>query len=219
MQHRYNKPVFRQPPYRILMGALLLIGAALLGWGLWPLPQVRHEVLLSAAELSLPEQGLSLGECRVQTITWPRWMRLGDPAIVQLEVGTADRAECRSQAAAAFTGALALTAELQGNGMAILPGGQLSQALTPGQPVRLSWRVQVNRAGEYGGALWLHLHPSITDQASVRRLLSAFRFSAQVVSLAGLSGRAARILGSVMVVIGLVWLVGDLWLGNRPPFD
>lgn len=205
----------RNKVYPWIALAALALGSCLLGWGLWPLPQGEHTAVLSAVELGIPELGLVLGECRLQAITWPALLRVGDSAVIELELTPQQAADCGQLPETAVTTAATLVADLRLNGVEVIPHGQLSRAWVAGQPMRLSWQIQARQTGEFSGALWLHLQPSLTGAEDYRHLLSAYRFSVKVISLAGLSGRAARVIGSVVLVVGLAWLLVGLLLGGQ----
>lgn len=98
------------------------------------------------------------------------------------------------------------------------PEGEVSEALLPGKPVKFIWSIRPADVGNYYGTVWLHLRfMPLAGGPETRSVLSAQRVTIEVVSLLGLKGSTARVLGSVGVVLGsILGLDGVLeWLLKR----
>lgn len=103
-------------------------------------------------------------------------------------------------------------------GMEYRPEGEISEALLPGKSVMFIWSIRPAEVGMYHGTVWLHLRfVPLAGGLETRSVLSAQRITIEVVSLLGLKGSTARILGSVGVVLGsILGLDGVLeWIWKR----
>lgn len=106
-------------------------------------------------------------------------------------------------------------------GMEVSPSGLVSEPLQPGLPVTFYWSVHPETPGVYQGAAWLYLRfvPLAGGEES-RIPVSIQLLDIEARSLWGLSGSAARSIGTVGSAIGAVLgfpFVDDLikWLWRR----
>ena len=94
-------------------------------------------------------------------------------------------------------------ARLDLSGMEYRPGGEISEALLPGRPVRFIWSVRPAEAGVYRGTIWLYmLFIPRSGGEETRSVISAQTIEIKAVNFLGLGGNSARIVGSLGVVLG-----------------
>jgi hypothetical protein len=106
-------------------------------------------------------------------------------------------------------GHLLVETRLELAGLTATPYAEVSEPLRPGRPVLFQWEVRPDKSGEFQGTLWIYSRtvPGQSDQAdpgSNRQVLSMQRIKLRVISLFGLSGASARILGIVGSALGLL---------------
>jgi len=96
-------------------------------------------------------------------------------------------------------------------GVEFAPQGEISEALLPGKPVEFYWSVRAEDVGSYKGTVWLHLRfiPREGGPAS-RMVLSGQIIQIESANLFGLSGKAARVAGSVGAVVGSIFGLDSL---------
>ena len=201
----------------ILLGILVLcFSLVLLAWGLWPARLQERVISLTAAEVMGDLSGTGEAQSDVDgrrlSFVWPGRMRLGDMEQVRIDLEALEpeataSAGAESSGEAASTAALVSRLEL--SGLTVSPQGEYIEGLQPGKPVRFFWDVSSPESGAYRGKAWLYFSPLSPDEAQPR-LVSAQEFEIQVQDLLGLSGRAARILGSLGAALGLVLILGSL---------
>ncbi len=164
--------------------AAAVVGAVLLGWGLWPLP--RHTY---AAEI---------GTTRL-LFTVPTAVRLGDSAAARLEVFPAATSLPLGHPYEA-TGLHQLAARLTFNGVHVEPPGEVNLTLGQTAPVRLAWRVQALEVGEDVGSFWVY--QVFPDGSRLARL--TYPLHLRVRTFLGLNGSEARLLGGFAVFVAAV---------------
>jgi len=198
----------------------------------------RSKISLSAGAnplISSPEDlSLAAGiqQKRIIILEWPRKVRIGDAQIINLTFAIDDQGNL-SQAAEMYGSGAAIEpnlvesiydthrvvaeARLDIAGLEYEPAGEINTALLPNQSPRFVWHVRANEAGNYSGTVWLHLRYIAKEGGEEeRKLLSAQIIEIEAVKLCFLDGKAARVLGSVGLVLGSVlgldilfsWLLG-----------
>jgi hypothetical protein len=91
------------------------------------------------------------------------------------------------------------------------PQGEISEALLPGKPVEFYWSVRAGDVGSYKGTVWMHLRFIPREGGpSSRMILSGQIIHIESANLFGMSGKAARVAGSVGAVIGSVFGLDSL---------
>jgi hypothetical protein len=82
---------------------------------------------------------------------------------------------------------------------------ELREPLRPGRAVAFRWSVRANDAGRYRGVVWLHLELIPRAGGPVERiLLMARTIEIEAVTVFGMSGSAARVLGIAGVLLSTV---------------
>lgn len=187
--------------------ALAISGLVVLLWGSWPARQVTHELSYSYGKaLNLPAgwgglqppPSLANG---VFSLQWPAWIRLGDEGKIRLELqDSGSQALCpETISSAAFT----LIGRLELPGIPVLPGNELTQSIIPCKPVFQAWVVQAWKSGLASGTLWLYLGAVGLPEDSKQELaLAAVPLEISLISLLGLSGAQARLVGVLAILIG-----------------
>jgi hypothetical protein len=188
--------------------ALAFAGLAVLLWGSWPARQIIHDVPYSyGKELALPAGWDSLqpppaladGIFRLQ---WPAWIRLGEEGKIRLSLEeTGSPSPCP---AAVNSSTFTLASRLELPGVSHSPGSELYQPIIPCRPVFQAWTIHSTERGNFSGTVWLHLvviflHADFDWQFPV----AAIPVDIKVISLVGLSGTQARLVGVLVILVGL----------------
>ncbi|NPA93388.1 MAG: hypothetical protein GXO56_06890 [Chloroflexi bacterium] len=158
---------------------LVLVGVIGLGWGLWPQPtQTWHNTANGVA----------------MTFRAPTVMRRGEAVSAQMHLALADQP--------ATSAPLHFEIQLVTNGFAVSPEGLLTLTLAPGQQADLAWQLQGDTSGDFQGALWVYrLLPDGSTEALFNHPLRV-----RVISLLGLGGQQARLLGVfALTLAGLLY--------------
>jgi len=189
------------------MVGMCLLSASILAlyWGVRPSSLQTHSIDLLQAELQLPESQMANADPRAYagkiTLVWPIRIRLDDPAEVRLRFEATLAAEPPTpEQYSSF-----LQSRLEMIGLQHTPTGEISQAFSLDHPVVFLWNLRPLQTGLYQGKAWIRLRQVETNTgAEKNHLLAAPSFDIQVESLLGVSGRQARLLGSLGVIIGVV---------------
>lgn len=81
----------------------------------------------------------------------------------------------------------------------------IREPLRPGQSVSFSWSIRANEAGAYQGMVWLRLELVPKNGGRIdEMLLMARKVDINVVTILGMSGSLARILGGAGLVLSTV---------------
>ena len=212
---------------RLIALLLFLTSALALAWGLWPPALGARTLMIFPVDMQLPgeaesAEGRTVLEGRALVLEWPERMRVGDSGLIALTLETGQEGQMTpspQEAGVPETGYqdvyethfVVAEARLELAGMAYAPTGQISEGLLPGKPAAFFWQVRPPQAGESRGTVWLHLRYLPLDGGEeARRVLSAQIVEIRAVSLFGLSGRWARVLGSVGVIVGAALGLNEL---------
>jgi hypothetical protein len=104
------------------------------------------------------------------------------------------------------------------------PQGEISEPMRPGVPVQFIWKVRPLETGTQRGTIWLHLLFIPHDGSeSSRQVLSVQKVEFEAVSLFGMGGPTARVIGTVGFFAGAFlgldkfssWLVERLMVSLR----
>ncbi len=178
----------------------------------------------------------AIPETRRLTLEFPPLMRVGDSTRIRMQLEVDE------------TGHLTPTAVVEGNvvvgetltipnlydthrvfvearldlaSMEVSPAGLVREPLQPGLPVVFYWSVHPDSPGVYQGAAWLYLHfiPLAGGEES-RMPISVQFLDIEARSLWGLSGSAARSIGTIGSTVGAILgfpFVDDLlkWLWGK----
>lgn len=159
-------------------------------------------------------------ENRLLVLEWPAKLRVGDASYLRLKLDvdqqgdpspTTDVANFepgnetyKNPKSPAFRNII-MEAKLDMAGMQYTPSGEISESLHPGQPAMFLWSVRAPKVGTYRGAIWLHARfIPLAEGGEIRSVLSAPRVEIEAINFLGLGGTAARVLGSVGVVVGSI---------------
>lgn len=81
-------------------------------------------------------------------------------------------------------------------------GEEIREPMTPGRPVNFRWSIQANKAGLYRGVVWLRLELVPKNGGPIdEQLLLARPIEVQAVTVLGLPGDLARILGGLGILL------------------
>lgn len=204
--------------YQIIGLLLVFLGLPFLVWGNWSQGKSSLvELVFTPTELaysqgvaeevipSAPQEG------RIVSLSAPAFLRLGDEGVLNL-VLSPTIADSEQQTVDIYTSHnLVARAWLELGEMNLSPSGEILTPLRPGTPAVFTWQIRSLKSGMKEGTLWLHLEfvplegqgQNVTRQ---RILLAAPHFQLNIHSLIGLAGLPARVIGGLVVTIGLVLL-------------
>lgn len=178
----------------------------------------------------------AIRESRRLTLEFPPVMRAGDATRIRLQLEVDEQGNLTPTAVVegnVVTGEVVeipdvyethnvmAEARLDMAGMEVSPPGAISEPLQPGLPVTFYWSVRPGAPGVYQGAAWLHLRFVPKSGGEGERIPISVQFlEIEARSLWGLSGGAARSLGTVGSAVGAVLgfpFVDDMlkWLWRR----
>lgn len=178
-----------------------------------PVPVTTADAPHSTARPAVPER-------RRLTLEFPPKIRAGDSDLlfltlevddlgnitptVQLE-GNAASGEVIEFPNLYETHQVIAEARLDLAGVEVSPGDVVSEALSPGNPIRFQWSIHPANVGVYRGTVWLYLRflDKQTGEES-RKTMSAQIVEIEAVNLWGLSGEFARTTGIVGSVLGTI---------------
>ena len=180
-----------------------------------------------------PTEPAAIPEARQLILEWPAKIRTGDSDLVRLTLEMDE------------DGTLTATAEYKGHettgepvsipnlyathnviaeawldlaGVQLAPQNTISQELRPGREVTFYWSLRPEDVGTYRGTAWMTLRFEPREGGSSQRLtMPPQPLEIRVVTLLGMSGRTARILGGIGTVLGAVFSADDIiaWLRKR----
>jgi hypothetical protein len=223
---------------RILVLLLFVVSALILVWGIWPFDAGTRTVQIYPQDMRLPEGPETttiklIPESRALTLEWPAVLRTGERGGIRLGLELTQGGEATATPDTTSGQApgeslpvedvfdshyVIAEARLEIADMAYAPVGQISEGLFPGRPVYFVWQVRPDEPGDYQGTVWLHLsYVPIDGGPESRAVLSAQRIDIQAVQLLWFGGTAARVVGSVGVIVALVAGLDDLlpWIMER----
>jgi hypothetical protein len=211
--------------------SLCLTGLALFTWGAWPAGKSQKVLLIQPGEMQIPLAGWApavwegnvrdtpttvpaILEVRRLALETPRFLRSGDAGEVRLEFSTDLSQKVDGEIAGLSnlydTHQVAVEARLEMGGLQVDPSGTLTRPLEPGQTVKYTWILRPEQAQVYKGAAWFYLRFMPKDGSpSSDWPLAVQRIELYSTSLLGLTGRLARWLGGMGVLVGLL-LLADL---------
>jgi hypothetical protein len=198
---------------------LLLLGLPFLTWGNWPTSQTDLVYLeFSPTELALPQKkeyegsSVSASQGRAALLTVTAFLRQGDEGILILTLVPSVTSIEANFSDIYATHNLVARARIELDGVGLSPDGDVLTPLRPGTPAVFTWQVRALEPGVREGTLWLHLEfvpleGETEGSARQRILLAAPRFQIDVRSFLGMAGLPARVIGGLLVTIGLVLLL------------
>ena len=173
-------------------------------------PASSRTVSLLPSGLADSSAPAALLEPRLLTLDWPTVIRLGDVATIRLTLMMdADRGlTVTVPLGDVYAGYNVITeAELDLPRLPVRPPGVVSQSLLPGQNITFSWSIRPGEVGRYSGTVWFTLRFVPSGQANSPESelpVAALPVEFEVLSLAGLTGGSARLLGTIGTFLGLL---------------
>jgi hypothetical protein len=230
LRFMYNTAMILRKARRSIGVVLLLLSLIVLVWGVRNEEFSTQMIELTASDMALfqakavggsspagkaPEIAL---EPRQLEILAPKRVRLGDDGTLRLTIGPRSNLESKAtensiplavsgstQNTGSVNSNLILQTHLDLPGVVHTPTGEVSQAILPGQPSVFIWYLRPLVSGIYQGKVWLHLISMPRSGGQKQRiLLAAMPVEIEVVTLLGMSGNQARLLGSLGLAFGVM---------------
>jgi hypothetical protein len=201
---------------RIKLTLSLLLLAALSLTFACAAPAPARTAVLPAAASAFPSAPAALLEPRLLTLVHPAVVRVGDLAVIRLTFAPGPQDVLaltvpRADVFASYT--IIAETKLDLPGIAVRPPGLVSQPLEAGRGVTFTFYVQPQETGQVAGTAWFFLRfapqaggvaPGESRGPDSELPVAALPVGFVVVSLAGLDGGAARLVGAIGAVIGLL---------------
>ena len=183
----------------------------MLAWGFWPPRQTTHLLEIDPEQMGVPgDESSAVRDARRLSLVTPVWLRLGDSAKARLTFEPLPaQAIPAGKRDAALNYDVYVETRLDFPGLSVDPPGSSGQILPAGRTVVCWWQLTALRAGSIEGTAWLSLRfePHQSGNAIIQAL-AAPRVRVQVRHLLGLSGAAARWVGSLLALVGAA---GFIW--------
>lgn len=222
---------------RIFAGALLLaVAVGMLAWGMWP-PRHHTETLWIRSTDALPPRPVGTSEAAGArgaaeahenysvTLQYPPVVRAGDAELVHLRLTQAPApapglsgqwmgAPLRSGELGGSGGLpehVFAEARLELDGAQVRPDAEVTVPLPADGTLDFVWSVRLDRPHAVRGTAWLFLiFTQIPSHTEDRVAVSAQAVEIRAAGLAGLSGSAARVGGSLALIAGVALLMSCL---------
>jgi hypothetical protein len=215
---------FRREHVRLAASLTLITGSAvLLIWGFWPQGRTVQVLRLDSSQTALDAADAAVVHpVRALRLEFPTRIRLNDRALVRLafEVEPEGAApppspEVTNDLTAEAVQAIA-EARLDLPGALVRPPDSIFEALVPEQSLEFYWTVVLSAPGEYRGTAWsfLTIHEDSSTRSS-RIALGAQNVQMKSITLLGMGGEAARIVGGLCLIGGIVLGVSFVDLAAR----
>ena len=203
----------RKRDLRLAASLILIAGSlVLLVWGFWPEGRTVRELRLDSALTTLDATDAEVVHpVSALRLEYPERIRLNDRALVRLafevepeDVSTGLGPENPDNSTTEASQPIA-EARLEIPGALVRPPDSIHEALAPGSPLEFYWTVVLSSPGEYRGTAWSFL----TTQAgaampAIRIALGAQNVQVKGITLLGMGGEAARIVGGLSLIGGIV---------------
>jgi hypothetical protein len=175
---------------------------------------------ISPEELALPGGDIAPGQPapkdgRRLLVTVPSFTRLGDDEKIEASLEVLPRDTAGSGPDLYITHNLVAETRLEATDLLFAPGSEILSSMREGFPTAFTWTIRPTSSGMKKLVLWLHAQyvppPDPLEKVfPERKLLAAPEFQVKTVSLMGLAGTPARVIGGVCTVLGSVLLLSPL---------
>ena len=146
-------------------------------------------------------------------LTWPAWVRVGDPGVIRLVLESGDE----TTDASGKTGRL-VQSRLEASGLKVVPTGEILEPLLPGRQAVFYWSVVPEQNGDHEALVWISIL-SQTERGereqSAGQLLTAQKVPIRAMELFGLNGQLARWLGGIGLVFGFALCLDGFILSRK----
>jgi hypothetical protein len=192
---------------------LLICGMVLLIWAALPVRQEMMEQIIMPAEMQLPnneQPGQAVLEPRQVIIEWPESMRIGDVEEIRLTFEPGGKEGVESSSGIEFSNIynqynLMAEGRFEVAGVKVEPANPLRESLPPGQSIIYKWRITAQKTGLYPGRVWLSLRFLPLDgKAPTQSPIFVTSINLKLTSLWGISDPAARLLGGLAIIFGIL---------------
>jgi hypothetical protein len=190
----------------------MVASLGMLTWSLWPVQGNQELKVIPPGAMIVPDgvagKQPALLEQRQVELDRPKTLRIGDSAIVSLvfeELNSAVNTPTNSTGYSDVYSSYNLMAEgkLETASLQVDPANPRLESLLAGQTVRFTWQVRAAAEASYPTRVWLVLHfLPLQGGAAIDVPIFIRDLNIQSTSLLGLSGPAARSLGSICIVVG-----------------
>jgi len=192
---------------------LLICGVVLLTWASLPVRQQMMEQTILPAEMQLPNNGQpaqAVLESKQVIVEWPDSMRIGDSEEIKMifEPGGVEGIEGSPEIG--FSNIydhynLMAEGRFEVAGVVVEPANPLRESLPPGQSIVYKWKITADKTGVYPGRVWLSLrYLPLDGKTPTQSPIFVTSINLKLTSLWGISGPAARRLGGLVIILGIM---------------
>jgi hypothetical protein len=193
---------------------MLLIGICLLIWATLTAKRRVTVQSISPAEMQLPSSGQAsqptILETRQVVLEWPSTIRIGDMAVITLVFEPGKNEPSSDKPQDGFSDvydkySLMAEGRFEVAGIRVDPANPTRESMPSGQTVKLKWRVNADKAGEFPGNVWLSLRFLPHDGTETSQTpIFARKVDIHTTSLFGISGPLARLMGGVGIFFSVL---------------
>ena len=189
-----------------------MLSGGMLIWAAFPNTRQSTMQEIQSSKISIPRRdqpSLGLGmENRQVVLEWPESMRIGDEdeiiltfearnksPVINPDLSTEDIYQRYN---------LMAEGKFEAAGIMVTPANPTRKSMPTGQAVGFTWRVSIDRAGNYNGKVWLSLRflPLDGSQA-VEVPVFVQELDIRATSLLGMRTETVRLLGGLGIILGL----------------
>jgi hypothetical protein len=192
---------------------LIIYAMVLLIWATLPVRQEMMEQIIMPAEMQLPnneQPKQAVLENRQVMVEWPESMRIGEVEEIRLTFEPSEKEGVESSSGIGLSNIynhynLMAEGRFEVAGVKVEPANPLRESLPPGQSITYKWRITAEKTGLYTGRVWLSLRFLPLDgKAPTQSPIFVTSINLKLTSLWGISGPAARLLGGLVIIFGIL---------------
>ncbi len=189
----------------------LALGLFILGWAVWPVQTDAVQFNIPAGVLPGAPEGNALASLSAYelNISWPRWMRQGEPGLIHLQLVDQDQEPLPEGVERAAQVVLVEPAIFP---LQVEPPGGVQANLGDDQDLTLSWQVEGQERGSYPGKIFVSFGFYDQDLAELVTVpVAVVDLHIKVIGLWGLAPGLVIWFGLVSLVVwGALFLLGRM---------
>jgi hypothetical protein len=192
----------------------LMLALYLLAWVVLPAPKDFNRITIPEGPLAGSPLGTALTSPTDYelTLSWMRWLRVGQVGTLELTLREASNAD----SSLGRQDVIAVIVEPAFSNLSIKPSGRIQANLAPGQSLGLSWDAEGQVEGDYAGKVYISFgffDENANEQAEIP--VAVVDLNIQVKALWGLATNLVLWLGLVGVAFwGILFIIG-YWYSKK----
>ena len=205
---------------RLLSFTLFLFSSTMLIWSYLPIQhQVDVKILLPSTMCVVSNGQVdkpALLKSRLVKLEWPKSMRIGEQEMILMDFEIVNPNGSLPEVPTEYSDAYLMytvmaEAKFEIAGIRVEPANPTRESMPPGEPVRFKWVISAEQAGENSGNLWLSLRFLPLDGSTpIQVPIYVKVIGIHTISLLGLSGPMAQLVGWVGVILSFLLVFNDM---------